>query len=156
MKSKANIIEITWDGPFSLSEIINNDVECQGMGLYQIYGLHPIYGQNSLLYIGYTIDSYTQSIPKHNDGWIKFHFDEVKIYLGRIENEEDSEEAVKKKIVEAQRLLVYYCAPAYNAYSDSIYKGEDTGTIVLNFGKISCLPIEVSTFWYYSETWEKE
>lgn len=46
------IIHIEWDGPFKLdqlSELNNTDID---FGIYQIYGSHPIYGADVLLYIG--------------------------------------------------------------------------------------------------------
>jgi hypothetical protein len=46
------IIHIEWEGPYSLSQLDTlNDLR-KDYGLYQIYGHHPIYGSNVLLYIG--------------------------------------------------------------------------------------------------------
>ena len=44
-------INIEWDGGYSVDEIKDFHGE-NHYGLYQIYGAHPIYGSNVLLYIG--------------------------------------------------------------------------------------------------------
>ena len=48
------IIHIEWEGPYSLNQLDTlNDLR-RDHGLYQIYGHHPVYGSNVLLYIGQT------------------------------------------------------------------------------------------------------
>ncbi len=54
-------IDIWWEGPFDQDEIIDNDIDknfydntADKIGLYQIYGTHPLYGNDVLLYIGRT------------------------------------------------------------------------------------------------------
>ena len=46
-----NVIEIEWEGPISVNDTIKliNDND---YGIYQIYGTHPVFGSNTLLYIG--------------------------------------------------------------------------------------------------------
>lgn len=46
-------IHMVWEGPYSYEEITNTlrDEYCD-FGVYQIYGAHPIYGSDVLLYIG--------------------------------------------------------------------------------------------------------
>ena len=45
------IIHVQWDGPFTLDQLseMNNEYD---YGVYQVYGSHPIYGSDVLLYIG--------------------------------------------------------------------------------------------------------
>ena len=45
------VIHVQWDGPFTLEQILelNDDFD---YGVYQVYGSHPIYGSDVLLYIG--------------------------------------------------------------------------------------------------------
>ena len=46
------IIHIDWDGPYRIEEINELNDEKKDYGIYQIYGTHPVYGSNVLLYIG--------------------------------------------------------------------------------------------------------
>jgi hypothetical protein len=135
----------------TISTIDNNK------GVYQIYGTHPIYGRNVLLYIGKTNDDFVNRISSHNDVWIKYEYDEVTIYTGTVvdENDEKIDEEKEKTLIDrAEQLLLYYCAPAYN--SNGIQKLEISEDIrLLNFGKIGSLPTEMSTLWYNSKVWNK-
>lgn len=45
-------IHIEWEGPKLLSDINNLNDPKYDYGVYQIYGGHPVYGTNILLYIG--------------------------------------------------------------------------------------------------------
>ena len=51
-------VRIEWEGPLSLDEVkelADGDEDC---GLYQIYGRHIIFGDDSLLYIGMTTSTF--------------------------------------------------------------------------------------------------
>jgi len=136
----------------------NNNSIGNNKGVYQIYGTHPIYGRNVLLYIGKTNDTFISRISAHDDLWIKYEYDEVTIYTGTVVDEYgdgiEREEDEKILIDSAELLLLYYCAPAYN--SNSLQKlGVDEDIRLLNYGKIGSLPTEVSTLWEKSKVWEK-
>jgi len=78
------IIHIEWDGPFKLdqlSELNNIDID---FGIYQIYGSHPIYGADVLLYIG-KADRQTFCQRIAQEEWI-YNCDSksVKVYIGRL------------------------------------------------------------------------
>ena len=63
MKEMFEVIDLEWEEPFKIGyeretdtynlESIPDDL-LEQYGLYQIYGRHPVYGQNVLLYIGET------------------------------------------------------------------------------------------------------
>ena len=54
-------IYVDWSGPYTYEDVVNyneNKIETKkfavkptDFGLYQIYGAHPIYGDNVLIYI---------------------------------------------------------------------------------------------------------
>src|SRR5262249_61876156 len=44
-------IHIDWDGPFALKEVRESKTPTD-YGLHQVYGHHPVYGSDVLLYIG--------------------------------------------------------------------------------------------------------
>ena len=112
MENNSKLINVLWTGPFSLDEILKENV-INGKGLYQIYGTHLIYGRNVLLYIGQTEVSFLERFQKHKSEWIKFEFDNVQIYSGEIIKSNDLNEDLKN----AEKLLLYFCAPAYNSNS---------------------------------------
>jgi len=45
-------INVKWSGPHSVSDVLEFADESRDRGLYQIYGPHPVYGLNVLLYVG--------------------------------------------------------------------------------------------------------
>lgn len=154
MENNSKIINVLWKGPFSIDDVIKNKSENDDFGLYQIYGTHPIYGRNVLLYIGKTQDSFSKRFKSHNNLWIKYEYDIVQIYLGEIKNH-DKDFLINEDLTEAENLLLYYCAPAYNSYSITDYR--NTKEIVLrNFGKICSIPPELSSSMYNSVMWESE
>jgi hypothetical protein len=84
--------------------------------------------------------------------WIIYEYDEVQIYTGEIVNDEGVPQDDPESIINAESLLIYFSAPAYNSQGlIELKKGEDV--ILLNFGKIGSIPCEVSTFWYNSNIW---
>lgn len=153
-KIEINLIEIVWSGPHQIKLEEFKSFESND-GLYQIYGTHPIYGRNVLLYIGITLNKVDERIWNHFNNWIKYEFDDVIVYKGEVKSKEiiDDEKLKGKYIGIAEKLLIYYCAPSYNTNEKTdIAKVESS--IVMNFGKIGSLPTEVSTLWYHSKAWD--
>lgn len=152
-----NIIEIKWEGPYSIVEVQNKNCS-SGYGLYQIYGSHTIFGANSLLYIGLSKGQpFAARFQKHKE-WINLEPDETKIYLGKIGTANNSlnESDWSNNVSHAERLLIYFCCPPYNSSSIVGYGNEIKNTIVLNLGKKAMLPYEVSTLYNESEYWNDE
>ena len=50
-KEKGMIINLHWRGPHSYNDVREMD-EARDYGLYQIYNTHPVYGNDTLVYIG--------------------------------------------------------------------------------------------------------
>lgn len=166
------IIEILWRGPFTLRELndeVYNDTgylqnlfnksEFPHYGLYQIYGTHPVSGPNSLLYIGQT-NYFSGRIYTHNEEWIKYEYDDVKVYIGIIGSEKDqkiSKAEYMNMLNMAEKFLVYMCQPPYNSTSKAVFKHnaeEGTSLAIYNFGKKALMPTELSTYYHDSEIWE--
>jgi hypothetical protein len=153
-----NKIEILWEGPFTfdkVSELNNNN----DYGLYQIYGTHSIYGIDTLLYIGKAQEQkFSVRLSQHQE-WLAKEINEIKFYVGRLgantldENENDFQEW-GNDINVAEKLLIYFSAPAYNTSNLNQY-GKLENTIVLNLGKKMMLPFEVSTAYYDSNYWKQ-
>lgn len=157
LNKEINLIEIVWKGPFRFDDLndLEKCTELDCIGLYQIYGNHPVNGTNQLLYIGLAEQQYLRSrlIQHHND-WINYEDSERFVYVGTLHD--PNEESRNIKI--AEELLIYYCAPPYNSNMISDLKmlntkaGEEV--IILNLWKKNLLPFEVSTLWYNSKAWE--
>lgn len=149
----AKIINLLWTGPETINTTNFKEAFKDKSGIYQIYGTHPIYGRNVLLYIGKTNDSFKKRLEKHNLDWIIYEYDEVQFYTGVIVDK-DGEPNYDSELVDiAERLLIYFSAPAYNSQGlIEVKKGEEV--ILLNFGKIGSIPCEVSTLWYNSKVWD--
>ena len=134
------VIKIWWNGPFNVEDPYEDKFD-----LYQIYGTHAIYGRCVLLYIGRTDNGYIR-IKNHFHDWMKFEFDSMQYFAGKIID--CDEQYLQQYCIDAERLLVYYCAPAYNSNLISDLKVVDQNLLVLNFGKAGQLPCEASTIWY--------
>jgi len=68
-KNMQETIRIKWEGPYSFKEVIEDRMfnsEAMDFGVYQLYGCHPVYGSNVLLYIGKAQDqTFSKRISQH-------------------------------------------------------------------------------------------
>lgn len=150
------VISIKWDGPYTIDNV---EGKSNDLGIYQIYGTHPVSGPNTLLYIGQESDP-LESFEKHYD-WFPYELDDMKIYVGKLfvnhepfKGKDDYEE----KLVLVKKLLIYHCAPPYNMYyipGHDLKAEFNPHIIVLNLWKKAMLPYEVSTIHYQTEDWNK-
>ncbi len=156
-----NVIEIAWDGPFLVDDVITNKRGGSDYGIYQIYGTHNIFGPNSLLYIGMSQwRRFGARFREHRDSWTAWEPSEVKVYLGRLGS---TREATKTRarvwqadIAHAEALLIYFCAPPYNGALLKELSREIPPTVVLNHRRRHRLPFEVSTMIRDTRVDEKE
>jgi hypothetical protein len=122
-KMKKEIIKVFWYGPFTQDDIIENkidkdeEVKSTDIGLYQVYGSHPLYGDGVLVYIGRTFNSFKKRLKNR---WViesGTDTNNVKIYLGKIFSDnniidkKEEEEQIKK----AEAILINVLTPAYNS-----------------------------------------
>lgn len=145
------IIHIIWDGPYNFSEVDNFNNDEIDFGLYQIYGPHPVYGADVLLFIGKTTDelpfdvTFGDTILTENWGG---NIDRklLKFYIGRISGEttpNDSEWL--RQISLAEMLLIESHATALNKEHVGLYVYEYCKNIhVLNWGSYNQLLPEIS------------
>jgi hypothetical protein len=131
MSTKIDNIRIEWDGPYTLKDIgydeekedykgkinpfLSNEYE--GYGVYQVYGCHPIYGNDVLLYIGQAAKQ-TFSKRLSQESW-EYNIDSknIKFYVGRLfaEKQPSSEDAWDNMIDIAERMLIFAHEPARNS-----------------------------------------
>ena len=116
------------------------------MGIYQIYGSHPLYGNDVLLYIG-KAQAQTFCTRIKQEGWeITNDPNTIKVYIGRLIGEKSvSKREWKTQINLAEKLLIYSHAPAYNSSNlNSLPEKEVVETTVFNWGSHRQLYPEVS------------
>jgi hypothetical protein len=106
--------------PYKLTEINTLMNEETDYGIYQIYGKHPVYGNDVLLYIGKS-DRQTLGLRISQENWLDTNdSNNTKIYVGRLHGPQNqSEEMWSTEIDLAERLLIYVHKPAYNSKSIS-------------------------------------
>lgn len=155
------IINIEWEGPYKLDENhkleINLDDKNKDCGIYQIYGTHPVYGSDSLLYIGKTEKQTFQSRLHDEidnfDHWYDRSGGAPKIYIGRLTGKENpTYKEWLERINMSEKLLIVSHAPAYNAsnirtVNSATFNDE---IIILNRGNYHQLLPEVSTYRWLS------
>jgi len=123
-------IRIEWDGPFNLFDIGYNENEERyslteettlnnekvDYGVYQVYGCHPIYGNDVLLYIG-KAERQTFARRLSQESWeYNTDFKNIKFYVGRLfDREQVTEDEWDNLISIAERMLIFAHAPARNS-----------------------------------------
>jgi len=149
----SNIIEVMWEGPFNLEEVIDDYWdEKRDRGVYQVYGPHVLYSlekkdPNILLYIGKTKKTFSERFTDHK---VNFFSDDdlsrLEIYLGRLEDSskyagKNNRKIWKDDVGFSEKIMIYKYLPSYN--SEHIADSPDLKTykkIVLKHeGKKGCL-----------------
>lgn len=141
-------LHLQWSGPFTYAEAIRLRNEQTDYGVYQIYGAHPIYGADVLIYIG-KADRQTFGQRLSQETWGEFNQDasRVKVYVGRLNgyNGTPAEDDWSKQISVVERLLIYAHWPAANSSGLNVkFDGAFHDLHVLNWGTYRDLLPEVS------------
>ena len=130
MNNAIEEIRIEWDGPYSLTDIGYNEKkqnytnkpkllsdENKDFGIYQVYGCHPIYGNDVLLYIGKAVEQ-TFAVRLSQEGWA-YNEDSknIKFYVGRLfsKTQPSSIDEWNTMIDKAESMLIYAHEPARNS-----------------------------------------
>lgn len=146
-------IFVDWSGPYTYEEIINN-IDKVGYrvkpsnkgGLYQIYGTHPVYGDNVLVYIGKTDQEFSNRLKGRNVIVGNSDTNNVHIYLGVIHYDDDKEKRdVSTDIARAESLLIHYHKPSNNSSNINSLKYWDEDITVINIGQYRKLHCVIST-----------
>jgi hypothetical protein len=145
MKGNSMIIHISWSGPYNLNDIkkLNEDID---FGIYQIYGSHPLYGNDVLIYIG-KAQAQTFYTRIKQEGWENTNDpNTIKVYIGRLIGKKSvSESEWDTQINLAEKLLIFSHAPALNSSNlNSLPEKELVEITVFNWGSHRQLYPEVS------------
>jgi hypothetical protein len=146
-------IVIRWKGPFSIKEIIkskNNDEK--DYGVYQVYGCHILYKNNTLLYIGQAVkETFSQRFRDHEKNLLSDDDpSQIRIYLGELNNSheytaKDGWRIWYRDVDIAESTLIYKYLPPYNGSGKSEYPTERfqlAGIKLLHTGDKGRLEIE--------------
>lgn len=140
-------IHVQWEGPFSYDEALKLK-DKSDFGVYQIYGAHPVYGSEVLLYLGKAVQ---QTFGKRlsQEFWNYHNQDSarVAVYVGRLSGYDGTpdDDTWSNQISMVERLLIYSHWPAGNSSGLNVEFGEDLHDVhVLNWGKYRDLLPEVS------------
>jgi len=149
------IYNLHWEGPFKWGEHENKLKGCHV--LYAIFGYHPTYGSNVLLYIGMT-ESVSNRMKIHAD-WIQDEYDVVSVRLASMAEITSWEKwrtdiqypkANPTEVKPVESLLIYAHQPIYNkSNKDTMMTAQ--GIRIFNTGKIGSLLPEVS-YRYHNES----
>lgn len=140
-------IHIDWQSDLTLDDAY----ELKGSedyGVYQIYGSHPLYGSQTLLYIG-KASSQTFGARLYQHTVETSDYSKTRVYVGRIGANVDEHESIDwdAYIDYAERLLIYAHQPARNAQN---LKSANVplDVHIMNWGDRGMLLPEVSGFRY--------
>ena len=141
--AEIEIVNIIWNGPLTLKKAYNKKKKSD-KGVYQVYGDHPVYGLDVLLYIGQTIDTFGARLKNHDQDFENWE-QEIEIYLGHIYPEKKARPSAGL-IDRVEKLLIPACWPALNCQG---IKGpsnvdEVKDLLILNWGKFRSLLPAVS------------
>jgi hypothetical protein len=143
------IIHLEWEGPLSFAAAKERRGDSD-WGVYQIYGCHPLYGSDVLLYIGKAERQYFGQRLSQEDWW-QYGPDSKRmtIYLGRLAGPKTQlapdDNTWCRWIDLAERLLIFAHHPAWNAQKNIGRLDAELQNIrVLNWGHYRSLHPEVS------------
>ncbi len=136
-------IHIIWEGPYTYEDAIKLNSESD-YGLYQFYGDHIMYGNDTLLYLGKAEkQTFGQRISQHN--FHQWTSSCSTIYIGKIASNVVLDVSEWRSQIDlSERIILQSHAPTFNSASlnNINHSGEDTR--VLNWGKRKRLLPEVS------------
>lgn len=161
------IIRIQWEGPIAPANVDALGDTSRDCGIYQIYGAHPLYGTDVLLYIGLVgekADSSRTFADRLSD-YRDVYGDNVRFYVGRLCRLDGQEtppaDAWSKYICWAERMLIFYHSPPHNSKNiQSLYPDKDDElrkevVRVRNYGEYRSLMPEVSSDYFHDHDTQK-
>lgn len=138
-------VDIDWQGPIKLKELSKVNDYSKDYGIYQIYGFHPVYGSNVLMYIGLAAkQTFCQRIKQ--EGWeANKDAENIEVYVGRLCGETPSVEEWERLIAKVEKLLIFSHTPASNQSNIGTIPFSDLEDLhIINWGNHRSLASEVS------------
>lgn len=159
---QVTVINIAWE-KIAFDYSFETIKHIEGKGIYQIYGHHPAYGQEALLYIGEAKNSFKQRLDNRRE-FIESCAVPAHIRLGRLLRPDNPNDKLEwdinrwesgELISKVEEMLICAHAPAFNKQNNAgLYvAGLEEHVLVLNWGDRGSLVPEVSTLRYSYEYW---
>lgn len=158
--ARLKVIDIVWDGPFKILHDektwdyvippLPGEIGAKS-GFYCIFGRHPVYGPDVLLYIGETkpnakgTRSFSSRIREHLKGRFYEHTN-LSVFLGTPQTV-----LTPEKIKAAESILIAAHKPALNRRHIDGSTKESRGCVLRNYGFISSLFPECSGDYWATE-----
>ncbi|MCW8331744.1 hypothetical protein MD588_23365 [Photobacterium sp. SDRW27] len=142
-------IHVDWNGSYTLEDV-KKLTDGDDYGLYQIYGAHPVYGTDVLLYIGKASSQTLGVRISQHEKWLYNQDSEnIRVYTGHLGGNVDiSNEEWANQIDIAEKLLIFTHKPAYNSSNINSIPDIPVETHVFNWCDYRSLMPEVSAFRY--------
>ena len=154
-KLSLDVVDIDWEGPFSITYDRADDCYLLDQipselllssGIYQIYGRHPVYGKDVLLYIGETkadgnSRSFSKRLAEHLNERVRFfNHTNLSVHFGPL----DLPDSVIQKV---ESILIFCHAPALNRHHiDRPIAGAES-FLVRNWSFVGSLESACIGFW---------
>lgn len=150
------LIEIKWSGPFTYDELLKFESADHGPGLYMVYGNHPVYGNDVLLYIGRTEVNIKNRISNHE--MLEYPELECKAYFGYVTpSKENLDIDLAEQIRIAEALLIERHYPAFNKQLDhNNHNLKSRPICVLNWDSRRSLQADVTNLNRFSAKMKKD
>ena len=134
------VIHVIWEGPFSMTAALSRCLE-NDYGLYQIYGTHPVFGQDALLRIGQANGrTFFGSLPWYQGHWEQWEPDRYNVYLGRLGGWEPVDDNRWGVLIDnAEAITIFNVSPPYNSSRITSMNVKEP-TLVLNHERRHRLP----------------
>jgi len=141
-------IFIDWEGPYTFDELEELEDPRIDYGLYQVYGAHPLYGEEALLYLGATGErTFGEKLGEERAYWeAEEDFRPLTLYVGRFMGPlTPSHEGWAEEMDLAARLLIFAHVPVFNGREVAAAPDDDLKEVhVVNWGSHLDLAPEVS------------
>jgi hypothetical protein len=143
---KMNVVDVNWDGPYRYNQIELLNDRATDYGVYQIYGYHPLYGNNVLLYIGKAAQQTFATRILQETWYFNRDANNVEVYVGKLCGlVQPSNEVWDLQIAAVEKLLIYAHTPACNSqYINSVRVDDILDLHIFNWGNHKSLMAEVS------------
>ena len=142
---KIRVIEIEWNN-ITLESLNFHE---KGNTLYQAYGDSPIYGRDSLLYVGKTVREFEKRHKEHMMSKLS-RVNNSRYLVGKVSGLDASIE-----LNHIEGLLITMLKPSYNSANindiDKALKKKGEIVLVLNKGNRGIIPLEVTNIWWQEE-----
>ena len=152
------IYEVCWEGPYAKDDIVSKLAGNENRyGLYSVYGSHPVYGDNILLYIGMTERGVLKRLSEHDYWMDQERFGPSRIFVASIgpfvsweeSNEIDVFELPSRDVIErVEQLLIYANGPVHNSKARKSARSA-SGIRIFNTNNYGSLIPEVSSLYYW-------